>query len=131
MGATAKLGSEGLRTEVEAGGHRWVSDEPAALGGTNAGPTPFDLLYGALASCVAITVGMYAQRKGWGLEGVEVEVQGARSGVGPLEGALVKVRFAGALDGAQLERLTEIAGRCPVHRTLEREVEIRTELVSG
>src|ERR687893_430160 len=65
---------EGLRTEVEAGGHTLVADEPESLGGTDAGPTPYDLLLAALSGCKAMTLRMYADRKGWPLESVTVRL---------------------------------------------------------
>jgi putative redox protein len=69
----AKTG-EGLRTEVEAGGHTLVADEPESLGGTDEGPTPYDYFLAALGGCTAMTLRMYADRKGWPLESVTVRL---------------------------------------------------------
>jgi putative redox protein len=131
---TARIGAHGFRTEFEARTHGVVVDEPIALGGTDRGPTPYELLLGALASCMAMTLRMYADRKGWPMEGVEVRLRTARShkvdcanceteavGVSTIERT---VEFTGALNREQHARLLEIADRCPVKQTLERGVRV-------
>ena len=72
---TARLGRQGYRTEISAAGHTVFSDEPISAGGTDQGPTPYDLLVAALGACTAITLRMYAERKQWPLEGVTVRLQ--------------------------------------------------------
>jgi putative redox protein len=132
---TARIGLNGFRTEIEARSHGLVADEPTALGGTDRGPTPYELLLGALGSCMAMTLRMYADRKGWPLEGVEVRLRTAQSheadcvqceehdvGITTVERQL---ELSGQLTDAQRERLLEIADRCPVKQTLERGVGIR------
>lgn len=129
---TARIGLDGFRTEIEARSHGLVADEPAALGGTDRGPTPYELLLGALGSCMVMTLRMYADRKGWPLEGVEVRLRTSRSheadcvqcdekdvGITTIEREL---ELFGALTDEQRERLLEIADRCPVKQTLERGV---------
>lgn len=124
----------GYRTVVRAGAHGFVADEPRALGGDDTGPTPFDLLLGALGACTGITLKMYAGRKGWPLE--EVGVRLRRSRPAAAEGAPAprrevvhcEIEVRGALDAAQHARLLEIAGRCPVHRLLTAGVDIETRL---
>ena len=121
----------GYATDAWAGGFPLRIDEPEEVGGTDTGPTPNELLRTALASCTTITVRMYADRKGWPLERIEAEVDGVskREG-GTMRSHFVRrVRLVGDLDDEQRARLIEIAGRCPVHRTLEGEVEIETEEV--
>ena len=75
---TVRGAGDGFVQEVEAGGHRLRSDEPVAAGGTDAGPTPYDLLLAALGSCTSMTVGMYARRKQWPLERVTVRLRHSR-----------------------------------------------------
>ena len=123
-----------LCTEVKANGHALVADEPAALGGTNAGPTPYDYLLSALGSCTAITVRMYADRKGWPLESVTVRAEHGRihaKDCGECEtesGRIdrIELELEGPLDAEQRERLREIADKCPVKRTLGSEVLVET-----
>jgi putative redox protein len=102
------------------GRHRLVVDEPTDAGGTDAGPSPTRLLAGSLASCVAITVEMYADRKGWDVGELTVEVEMAYDGPAPSEFS-VTLRLPEALDDEQRERLLTIAGKCPVHRALTAE----------
>jgi len=132
-------GATGLAQEIEAGRHRLVADEPAEAGGTDAGPSPYELLLAALGACTSMTISMYARRKRWPLEGVTVRLQHARihaqdcaeceTKEGMLDRIDREISLAGPLDGAQRERLIEIANRCPVHRTLVSEIDIRTRLV--
>lgn len=102
--------------------HELVVDEEAGDGGTDAGPTPLELLAGSLAGCVAITMEMYARRKGWevGKIGVDVEFSPAERGT-PTRFEIV-LRLPEGLSDEQAERLTVIAAKCPVHRVLDGEV---------
>jgi putative redox protein len=109
---------------LTAGHHRLVADEPADRGGSDAGPSPPQLLAMSLASCTAITIEMYADRKGWELGDVEVEVDyklEPRQGWAQFE---VVIKLPDELSGEQVESLAGIASRCPVHRALMGEVEI-------
>ncbi|UJA20598.1 OsmC family protein [Thermoleophilia bacterium SCSIO 60948] len=108
----------GLTNEVFfEGGHSILADEPESAGGANEGPSPVDLLAASLASCTAITVEMYADRKDWNLGEFQVDVESGGDGIVP-ERFEVTLRLACDLDDAQLDRLLEIAGRCPVHQAL-------------
>lgn len=98
--------------------HTVTSDEPRDHGGSDTGPTPVELLLAALASCTAITVRMYAQRKEWPLEEIDVRVRGTTSASAQLESAALSVRFKGNLSPEQRARLLDIAHKCPVHRVL-------------
>jgi putative redox protein len=125
-----------FRTEVQMGEHRLTADEPRAAGGEGAGPDPYDLLLAALGACISMTVTLYSDRKGWPLEGVEVALSHRRvyaedcADCGEREpGELLdrierRVTFLGPLDPQQRQRLEEIAGKCPVHRTLSGNVVI-------
>ncbi len=124
-----RTGRAHYHTEILTGGHTLVADEPESAGGTDTGPTPFNLLLAALGACTTITLRMYADRKEWPLEeiGVRLRHQKRRPGEGTQpEGASLKVdeisqelELIGSLDEEQRSRLFEIAHRCPVHRVLE------------
>lgn len=116
---------DGLAHEVEFGGteHTLVVDEPAAAGGTDTGPRPTQLLAASLATCTAITVEMYADRKGWDLGPVEVEVETSYDGPAPSAFA-VGLKLPPGLDDEQRRRLLKIAARCPVHKVLAGEAKV-------
>jgi putative redox protein len=121
---------EKLTHDVKAGDHTFTVDEPVESGGQDEGPSPQELLAAALASCTAVTMEMYAQRKGWDTSGLEVDVEYTPAERGsPTKFELV-LKMPPHLDEEQIERLQVIAAKCPVHRTLEGEVmfEERVEL---
>ncbi len=112
----------GHRHTVRIRNHELTLDEPTELGGTDAGPAPLELLAASLAGCVAVTIEMYAARKGWDLGRVEIGCDFTAPERGcPTKFELV-YRLSDALTEEQVERLTAIASKCPVHRTLEGEV---------
>lgn len=116
---------DGYTHEVEIeGGHTLVIDEPAEVGGNDAGPTPTRAVAGALAACTAITCEMYAARKGWELGAVEVEVDVTYGMNQSFDELLVTLRIPEPLDEEQRRRLLVIAGKCPVHRALAGETQI-------
>jgi putative redox protein len=102
--------------------HRLVVDEPDDLGGADEGPSPQELLAASLAACTAITLEMYAERKGWDLTGIEVECEYAPAERGAPTHVDVTLRLPDGLSPEQVERLRVIAAKCPVHRTLAGEV---------
>jgi len=128
--------ASGFAQEIEAGRHRIAADEPAAAGGTDTGPSPYDLLLGALGACTSMTVAMYARRKQWPLERVSVRLQHARihaedcaeceTKEGLLDQIDLTIGLEGPLDADQRKRILEIADKCPVHRTLTSEIRIVT-----
>ncbi len=122
MKATARRSSDTFKHHVEVRGHRLTADESKDQGGTDAGPTPQELLAASLASCTAVTVEMYAKRKGWnvGEVAVDVDYEPAQRGC-PTRFGMV-IHLPKELPEDQRERLMQIAAKCPVHRTLEGEV---------
>jgi putative redox protein len=129
-----RVGPDGYTHEVEIRQHRLPTDEPPELDGDDQGPTPQELLAASLASCMAITVDMYARRKGWdvGLAEVQCTYEQAAERTAPTHFQIV-LRLPASLDEGQRERLRVIAAKCPVHRTLEGEVsfEDRVELLQS
>jgi putative redox protein len=133
---TARTGVEGYRTDIEAGGHALIADESGTVGGSNAGPSPYELLLSAIGSCTAMTMRMYASRKQWPLEDVTVRLRNGRRhaedcancekqsvGIQRIER---QIEMKGDLTDEQRERLLAIAERCPVKQTLTRGIEIVT-----
>lgn len=133
----AEADAEGFLQDVTAGPyHHALADEPAAYGGTNKGMTPYGFISAGLGACTSMTVRMYARRKGWPLEHIQVDVThdkvhaqdaGAREEQ-KIDTFRREIRLDGPLDDEQRARLLEIADKCPVHRTLERSSRIETVL---
>ena len=122
---TAHIGRDTYRTEIEVSGHKLVADEPPALGGANAGPAPYDLILAGLGACTAITLRMYADRKDWPLESLDVGLRTVRGEQGlRIERTLTIV----GLDDEQRARLADIAERTPVTLTLKDGLPIHTTL---
>jgi putative redox protein len=131
--------AEPFLQSVTAGTHTFVADEPAAYGGADAGPNPYDLLLAALGTCTSMTVTAYARRKQWPLERVTVELRHSHvhaedcvhceEPARRIQRIERRLTLVGALTGEQRARLLEIAERCPVHKTLTGTLEIRTALV--
>ena len=118
---------EGYTHDVEIDGHTVIVDEPSEAGGANLGPSPTRLIAGALASCTAITVELYAGRKGWELGDVEVVVDMEYGQSGVPTSFLVTTKLPKELSTEQQERLGVMARKCPVHRTLSGETEVTIE----
>jgi putative redox protein len=135
---SVQIGEKGYRSAIRMGEHELVADEPKDLGGDDAGPGPYDLLLAALGACKAITLRMYADRKGWFLGGVNLtlthshvhakDCEDCESDSGKLDEITVEIELRGDLTDEQRERLLEIADKCPVHRTLTSETRIRSSL---
>jgi putative redox protein len=126
---------------LTAGHHSFVCDEPVAVGGNDLGPTPYELLLWALGSCTAMTLLMYARNKDWDLEEVSVHLTHDRvhaddggqpeNGTAKIEEIHRDISVRGNLSGEQRQRLLEIAGRCPVHKTLQNPSRIIDTLIAG
>ena len=131
-------GAAGFAQEIAVGAHHLAADEPISASGTDTGPNPYDLLLASLGSCTSMTVALYARRKGWPLEAVAVRLRHSRihaadcadceTREGMIDRIERDIELAGALTDEQRARLLEIADRCPVHRTLVSEIDIRTRL---
>jgi len=131
MKATARRIGDGLEHHIQIGAHKVTSDEPTPAGGSDAGPNPQELLAASLASCSAITMEMYAKRKGWDIGEVVVEVDYEPAQRGSPTRFQMSVKLPKELPQDQHEKLMQIVAKCPVHRTLEGEVmfEERLDLV--
>lgn len=131
--------ADGFTQEITVGGHRFRADEPQAVGGTDTGPGPYDLLISALGACTSMTVSLYARRKQWPLEAVTVRLRHSKiyaadcadceTRDGMLDHIERDVELHGDLTEEQRARLLAIANKCPVHRTLTSEIDINTRLV--
>jgi len=119
--------SQAYKTAISSRDFSWLADEPEDLGGSDEGPTPMELLMGAIASCMAITMRMYAERKSWPLDSVEVDVQNEKVAVedcpgyegdktGKIDVITAQITLHGDLDREQRTRIAEIGGKCPVHK---------------
>jgi putative redox protein len=124
--ATAHLTSEAARyaQRIRVGHHELVADEPVALGGGDAGIAPYGLLVASLAACTSITLRMYAERKGWELGEVKVDLEMTRDG--DAETIARTIACGAALSDEQRQRLGEIADKTPVTKTLKRSIAITT-----
>jgi uncharacterized OsmC-like protein len=134
------LGRGGFRTEVTAGPHTFILDEPLEAGGTNEGPTPYDALAAALGGCTAMTLHFYAKREKIPLEGVDIRVSHDRQHASDCADCVekesrihvlqVEISVMGDdLTQEQKEKLLEIARRCPVAKTLGAQIRIEERLV--
>lgn len=129
----------GFRTEVEVGGHHLVVDEPTAVGGTDGGPTPYEMLLAGLGACTAMTLRLYADRRKWPLERALISLRHRKvhaqdcidCETKPAKMDVVDriITLEGSLTEEQRARLLEIAERCPVQQTLGSKIQVNTKLV--
>jgi putative redox protein len=119
---------KGYAHSLSAGRHTLIADEPRGKGGADTGPTPSQLLALSLASCTAITLEMYADRKGWDVGDLEVEVDYAFGERELPTRYDVMLKLPEELSDEQAERLREVAGKCPIHRALTGDVEIEDRI---
>ena len=125
MEVTTHRGQGPLQQVIEIGPHRLLTDVPPAHGGEDSGPEPHDLLAAALAACTSLTVNLYAKRKGYALDEVKVSIKHGQEGEAY---ALHRsIHYVGRLSEEEKQRLTDIANKCPVHKTLSGQIQITTE----
>jgi len=132
-------GAEEFAQDIVAGRHVLTADEPALAGGADYGPTPYDLLLAGLGACTSMTIALYARKKSWSIKGVTVRLRHSRvhavdcaeceTKVGLLDRIEQEIAVAGDLTEEQRAKVLEIADKCPVHRTLTSEIDIRTRLI--
>lgn len=131
---------DGFSTLLKLGNHHLKADEPVRVGGNDYGPTPYELLAGSLSACTAMTIQMYAKRKKWDIENVEVHTSYSQSyaqdcntceedGTGKIDTFHREIKIISDLNEKQLQRLLQIADKCPVHKTLHSETQVLTNLV--
>jgi putative redox protein len=129
----------GFAQEAEVGSHEIYADEPVSFGGTESGPSPYDLLLAALGSCTSMTIGFYARKRNWPLEKITVSLRHSRihatdceeceTKEGKINRIELDIQLTGSLTDEQRAKLIEIAGKCPVHQTLTSEINIKTRLI--
>lgn len=135
----AETGTGRFTQRIRADDHEWQADEPESAGGDGSAPDPYQLLLSGLGACTTMTMRMYAERKGWKLRQATVtlthdrihalDCEHCETSAGRLDRIVREIRLEGDLDDDQRQRLLAIAGRCPVHRTLQSEIVIETDLV--
>lgn len=135
----ARLNEGPFLTEILAGDHHLIADEPLDVGGSDLGPSPYELLSSGLAACTVMTIKMYVARKGWPMEEVKVHVSYDNKYIEDCEDCergdrkigmfSRRIELAGNLDEKQRQRILAIANKCPVHKTLEQGVTIETSLI--
>jgi putative redox protein len=125
MEVTTHRGQGPLQQVIEIGPHRLLTDVAPEFGGEGSGPEPHDLLAAALAACTTLTVNLYAKRKGYALDEVQVSIKHGQEGAA--YGLHRSIRYVGALSAEEKQRLTEVANKCPVHKTLSGQIQITTE----
>jgi uncharacterized OsmC-like protein len=128
--------AKGFAQKVEMGSHHIVADEPVSYGGTDTGPSPYDLILAALGACTSMTIGLYARKRNWPLEKITValwhskihakDCDDCETKDGRIDRMEMEIHLEGGLTDEQRAKLMEVAGKCPVHQTLTHEINIKT-----
>lgn|SRR5947209_2685076 len=131
--------AKGFAQQIELASHRLTADEPVSYGGTDSGPSPYDLLLAALGSCTSMTIGLYARKRRWPLEQITISLHHSKihakdcddceTKEGRIDRIEMEIHLDGPLADEQRAKLMEIAGKCPVHQTLTSEINIKTRAV--
>lgn len=131
--------ADGFTTLMKVGRHFITADEPVSYGGNDFGPSPYDLVSAGLSACTAMTIQMYAKRKEWNLENVEVHTSYSKvhaidcedyeTNTAKIDTFHREIKLTGALDGKQIEKILQIADKCPVHKTLHATVQVITKII--
>ncbi len=130
---TITLNGQDYTTEASEGIHHWIADEPESLGGKNKGPSPAALLLSSLGACTAITLRMYANRKGWEVESIHIKLYFTATAdkSNPISAIKREIEVIGKLSEDDRKRLLQIANACPVHKMLTGEIRVVSEVVQG
>lgn len=123
-----RLGTQNYKVELKTATNSLIADEPHVAGGQDLGFNPFELLSAALAACTSATVRMYADRKGWILKEIKVDIHAVKEDGSPNAQLKRTIELTGTLDDKQRERLLKVAEACPIHKILSQPSEITTEL---
>ena len=131
--------AKGFAQKVEVGSQHIIADEPVSYGGTDTGPSPYDLILAALGSCTSMTIGLYARKRSWPLEKITVSLRHSKihaqdceeceTKEGRIDRIEMEIHLDGALSDEQRTKLLEVAGKCPIHQTLTHEINIKTRAV--
>lgn len=131
--------AKGFAQKVEIGSHHLAIDEPASYGGTDSGPSPYDLILAALGSCTSMTIGLYARKRSWPVDKISVSLWHSKIHAkdcddcetkdGRIDRIEMEIHLDGSLTDEQRAKLMEVAGKCPVHQTLTSEINIKTRAV--
>jgi putative redox protein len=131
--------AKGFAQKVQIGPYQLSADEPASYGGTDSGPSPYDLILAALGSCTSMTIGLYARKRSWPVEKITVSLwhskihakdcEECETKEGRIDRIEMEIHLDGQLTDEQRAKLMEVAGKCPVHETLTHEINIKTRVV--
>jgi putative redox protein len=131
--------AKGFAQKVQIGSYNLTADEPVSYGGTDSGPSPYDLILAALGACTSMTIGLYARKRNWPVQGIAVSLWHSKihardcddceTKEGRIDRIEMEIHLDGALIDEQRVKLMEIAGKCPVHQTLTSEINIKTRAV--
>lgn len=131
--------SDGFSTQMKIGNHHMIADEPVSFGGNDFGPSPYELVSAGLSACTAMTIQMYAKRKKWDLENIEVHTNYEKTHAldcddcdntnAKIDTFSREIKLTGNLDNKQIERILQIADKCPVHKTLHNTIKVNTKII--
>lgn len=131
--------AKGFAQNVQIGPHQLTADEPVSYGGTDSGPSPYDLILAALGSCTSMTIGLYARKRRWPVEKITVSLSHSKIHAkdcddcetkdGRIDRIEMEIHLDGKLTDEQRAKLMEVAGKCPIHQTLTSEINIKTRAI--